>query len=112
MLPFWLQSIPFVVKIVSKVGIEKVIGVMEPERYWVKTGKISKGNHYFDIDWHQPREWERDGSIMIKGLDTSDMITDIGTKACTKEEFERLLLPMKGHEAWKITKPRHTMTFT
>ena len=32
MLPFWLQSIPFVVKIVSKVGIAKVIGVMEPER--------------------------------------------------------------------------------
>ena len=80
--------------------------------HWVKTGKISKGNHYYDIDWHQPREWERDGSIIIKGLDTSDMITDIGTKACTKEEFERLLLPMKGHEAWKITKPRHTMTFT
>ena len=53
-----------------------------------------------------------DGSIVIMGLNTSDMITDIGTKACTKEEFERLLLPMKGHEAWKISKPRHTMTFT
>lgn len=55
---------------------------------------------------------DREGWNLVIASDSSDMITDIGTKACTKEEFERLLLPMKGHEAWKITKPRHTMTFT
>ena len=79
---------------------------------WVKTGKISKGNHYLDVDWHQPREWEQDGHIIIMGLDTFDMLTDIGTKACEEVEFSRFLLPLKGHVVWVITRPRKTMTFT
>ena len=79
---------------------------------WVKTGKISKGNHYLDVDWHQPREWEMEGSIKLMGLDTADMLTDIGTKACTEEEFRRLLLPLKGHQVWVIKKHRHTMSLT
>ena len=103
----------------------KELGIMEPISEptiiycdsnvainWVKTGKISKGNHYLDVDWHQPREWERDGHIIIMGLDTFDMLTDIGTKACEEVEFSRFLLPLKGHEVWVITRPRKTMTLT
>ena len=79
---------------------------------WIKTGKISKGNHYLDVDWHQPREWEREGHLITMGLDTWDMMTDLGTKACNEAEFGRHLFPMKGHALWVITKRRVTMTFT
>ena len=48
----------------------------------------------------------------MEGLDTADMLTDIGTKACTEEEFRRLLLPLKGHQVWVIKKHRHTMSLT
>jgi len=80
--------------------------------HWIKTGKVSKGNHYLDVDWHQPREWERDGHLITMGLDTWDMMTDLGTKACNEAEFGRHLLPMKGHALWVITRPRVTMTLT
>mgnify|MGYP002630094516 CR=1 FL=1 len=79
---------------------------------WIKTGKISAGNHAMDVDWHQPREWEKLGHCRYMGLDTTDMITDIGTKACTEVEYERHLLPMKGHAVWVIRKPRYTMSLT
>jgi len=80
---------------------------------WVKTGKISTGNHHLDVDWHQPpREWEKHGDIKIMGLDTRDIMTDLGTKSCTEEEYDIHLLPMKGHELWVIKKPRTTMSLT
>ena len=65
-----------------------------------------------NVDWHQPREWEQLGHCQYMGLDTTDMITDLGTKACTEVEYERHLLPMKGHAVWVIRKPRHTMSLT
>jgi hypothetical protein len=52
------------------------------------------------------------GPTIPAGLDTTDMMTDIGTKACTEVEYERHLLPMKGHAVWVIRKPRHTMSLT
>jgi hypothetical protein len=79
---------------------------------WVKTGKISTGNHHLDVDWHQPREWEKHGDMIIMGLDTGDMMTDLGTKSCTEYEYELHLLPMKGHALWFIKKPRKTMSLT
>ena len=29
--------------------------------HWLKTGKITDGNQYLDLAYHQPREWEREG---------------------------------------------------
>jgi hypothetical protein len=46
------------------------------------------------------------------GLDTRDMMTDLGTKSCTEDEYELHLLPMKGHALWVIKKPRETMSLT
>lgn len=79
---------------------------------WVKTGKISKGNHYMNVDWHQPREWEQDGHLVFLGLDTKEMITDIGTKSGTEAEFNTHVLVMKGYEPFEIKFPRKTLTLT
>ena len=79
---------------------------------WVKTGKISTGNHYYDVDWHQPREWELEGHIQFLGLDTKDMVTDIGTKSCNEVEFDTHVMVMKGYQPLVIRHPRTTMTLT
>lgn len=79
---------------------------------WEKTGKVSKGNHYLNVDWHQPREWEQEGHMIFLALDTRDMITDLGTKACTEQEFETHVMVMKGYKIFIIKFPRKTMTLT
>lgn len=84
----------------------------KPAISWEKTGQITEGNHYFDIDFHQPREWERLGHIEVFDLDTRDMITDLGTKAVGEPEIQNLLLVLKGHEPWTIKHPRRTLQFT
>ena len=47
---------------------------------WHKTGKISDGNQYLDLAYHQPREWEMDGSIKALVLDTKDNVSDKDSK--------------------------------
>ena len=88
------------------------VGEFTPSVMAPETLVLNNHDHYLDVDWHQPREWEMEGSIKLMGLDTADMLTDIGTKACTEEEFRRLLLPLKGHQVWVIKKHRHTMSLT
>jgi site-specific DNA-cytosine methylase len=79
---------------------------------WQKTGKITAGNHHQNVDWHMTREWEREGHLQIKGLDTKDIYSDLGTKCCGEAEYDSLYLPLVGHESWVIKFPRETMTFT
>ena len=79
---------------------------------WEKTGKITTANQYFGIDYHQTREWEHDGHLIVLDLHTADMVTDLGTKAVTETVHERLYPVLKGYAKWVITHPRETMTFT
>ena len=80
--------------------------------HWVKTGKITEGNQYLDLAYHQPREWEREGSIEILGVHTTDNVSDLGSKPCGPTELERFLLVLCGYRKWCIHTPRDTITFT
>ena len=80
--------------------------------HWVKTGKITDGNQYLDLAYHQTREWEREGTIKILGIHTHDNVSDLGSKPCGPEEFSRFLLVLCGYEDWVIKFPRETMSFT
>lgn len=80
--------------------------------HWVKTGKITEGNMYLDLAYHQPREWEGDGSIVIIAIHTDDNVSDLGSKPAGPAEYERFLLVMCGYKKWIIQHPRDTMTFT
>ena len=79
---------------------------------WVKTGKITDGNQYLDLAYHQPREWERQGKIIVVAVDTKDNWSDLGTKSCGPEEYKRFLGVLCGLEVWVIHFPRATITFT
>ena len=80
--------------------------------HWVKTGKITDGNNYLDLAYHQPREWEREESIIIQGVHTKDNFSDLGTKPCGPDEYDRFLMVVCGYEVWKIKYPRTTISFT
>ena len=80
--------------------------------HWVKTGKISPGNQYLDLAYHQVREWERTGHVVVLAIDTKDNISDIGSKPCKEEEFINFYPVLCGRSKWVIKFPRQTMTFT
>ena len=80
--------------------------------HWLKTGKITDGNQYMALAYHQPREWERDGEIETCAVDTFDNTSDLGSKPNSVEEFARHLPVKMGYARWKITLPRPTMSFT
>ena len=80
--------------------------------HWVKTGKITDGNQYLALAYHQPREWEREGEICVLSLDTKDNLSDLGSKPCGPKEHEVLLNAFCGHEAWVIRFPRPTISMT
>ena len=60
--------------------------------HWVKTGKITDGNQYLDLAYHQTREWEREGTIKVLGIHTHDNVSDLGSKPCGPEEYSRFEL--------------------
>ena len=66
---------------------------------------------YLDLCYHQPREWERDGKIIIKWIDTRDNISDLGSKPCGPEEYRRFLMIMMGFAKWVIRFPQPTEDF-
>ena len=96
-----------VIPVPTKIYVDNEVAIN-----WQKTGKMTPGNHYADIDYFQPREWEQDGHIKVLSLDTRDMITDLGTKAISEKELDALFLVMKGHKKWVIKHPRGTMLYT
>lgn len=96
-----------VIPVPTKIYVDNEVAIN-----WQKTGKMTPGNHYADIDYFQPREWEQDGHIKVLSLDTRDMITDLGTKAVSEKELDALFLVMKGHKKWVIKHPRNTMLYT
>lgn len=79
---------------------------------WVKTGKITDGNQYLALSYHQPRQWEKAGQITICGVHTKDNFSDLGTKPCGPDEYEEFLMTFCGYKPWVIKHPRNTMTFT
>ena len=79
---------------------------------WQKTGKITDGNQYLDLAYHQPREWEKEGSIIVLGVHTKDNVSDLGSKPCGLAEYELFLRVMCGYEKWIIHFPIPTITFT
>ena len=80
--------------------------------HWVKTGKITEGNQYLNLAYHQPREWERDGSIIVTAIHKEDNVSDLGSKPCGPAELGRFLLILCGYVAWAYTHHRDTITFT
>ena len=80
--------------------------------HWVKTGKITDGNQYLQMAFHQTREWEADGQICVLAVNTKDNFSDLMTKPCGKEEYALFLMVFCGYERWVIKVPRETMTFT
>ena len=78
--------------------------------HWVKTGKITDGNQYLDLSYHQPRCWEKEGQIKVLGIDTKDILADLGSKPCGPDEYARFLMVICGYRSWKIMYPRETMT--
>ena len=80
--------------------------------HWVKTGKITEGNQYLDLAYHQPREWEKDGSVQIRAIHTEDNVSDLGSKPCGPTEMKRFLRVLCGYEKWEIKNDRPTITFT
>lgn len=79
---------------------------------WVKTGKITGGNQYLDLAYHQPREWERDGDIKLMAVHSMDNTSDLMTKPCGKKEYDAHLMVLCGYDKWVIKYPRETMSFT
>ena len=80
--------------------------------HWVKTGKITPGNQYLDLAYHQVREWEGAQHIKVLAVHTKDNISDIGSKPCGEDEFINFYPVLCGREKWVIKIPRDTMTFT
>ena len=80
--------------------------------HWVKAGKITEGNQYLDLAYHQPREWERDGSIVVTAIHTEDNISDLGSQPCGPAELGCFLLILCGYVAWVFTHHRGTISFT
>ena len=80
--------------------------------HWLKTGKITAGNQYLDLSYHQPREWEMRKMIQICAIHTKDNVSDIGSKPCGPEEHRLFLMVLCGYKKWIIHYPRDTMTFT
>ena len=80
--------------------------------HWLKTGKITTGNQYLDLSYHQPREWEMRKMIQVCAIHTKDNVSDIGSKPCGPEEYALFLMVLCGYEKWIIHYPRDTMTFT
>ena len=80
--------------------------------HWVKTGKITPGNQYLDLAYHQVQEWERAGHLIVLAIHTKDNISDIGSKPYGEEEFAVFYPVLCGREKWVIKFPRNTMTFT
>ena len=91
----------------TKVYVDNSVAIQ-----WVKTGKITDGNQYLDLAYHQPREWEHDGSISVRGIHTHDNVSDLGSKPCGPEEYSRFLMVLCGYEKWVIKHPRDTMSLT
>ena len=79
---------------------------------WHKTGKISDGNQYLDLAYHQPREWEMDGSIKVLGIDTKDNVANIGSKPFGPKEVKLFLRVLRGKEEWRIKFPRAMISLT
>ena len=80
--------------------------------HWVKTGKITEGNQYLQLAYHQTREWESQGHICVKAVHTKDNFSDLMTKPCSKEEYKNFLEVFCGYKRWEIQFARETMTFT
>ena len=80
--------------------------------HWHKTGKITDGNQYLDLAYHQPREWERERTISIRSVHTEDNVSDLGSKPCGPVEYSRFLNVLCGIVRWVIKFPRETMSFT
>ena len=80
--------------------------------HWHKTGKMTDGNQYMDLAYHQPREWEREGHVRVEAIHTHGNVSDLGSKPCGPEEYARFLNVLCGYEIWKIKYHREAMTFT
>ena len=44
------------------------------------------------------------------GIDTKDILADLGSKPCGPDEYARFLMVICGYKSWKIMYPRETMT--
>ena len=73
-------------------------------------GKITEGNQYLELSYHQPRCWEKEGKIKILGIDTKDILSDLGSKPCGPDEYLRFLHVICGFQKWILRTPRETMT--
>ena len=74
---------------------------------WAKFGKITPGNNYLALGYHQTREWIMNGEInpdhdIVRGWDN---ISDIGTKPVEKQVIDRLLMYYVGYQS---TLPEYT----
>ena len=78
--------------------------------HWVKAGKITPGNQYLDLAYHQVREWERTGYLIALAIHTKDNISDIGSQPCGEDEFAVFYPVLCGREKWVIKLPRITPT--
>lgn len=79
---------------------------------WVKTGRITEGNMYMDLSYHQPREWEREGFLEVCFVHTHDNPSDLGSKPGGVEEYARFLGVICGEKPWVLKFPRQTLLFT
>ena len=104
---FFELGLQEVIRVPTKIYVDNNTAI-----HWVKTGKITHGNQYLDLAYHQPREWERCGDIEITAIHTEDNTSDIGSKPCGPVEIGRFLMVLCGYKQWVIAHKRDTISFT
>ena len=72
---------------------------------WAKFGKITPGNNYLALGYHQTREWINQGEIKPDHIRGWDNISDMGTKPVEKQVIDRLLMYYVGYQS---TLPEYT----
>ena len=58
---------------------------------WAKFGKITPGNNYLALAYHQVREWVENNTVAPVHIRGWDNISDLGTKPVEKQVIDRLL---------------------
>ena len=58
---------------------------------WAKFGKITPGNNYLSLAYHQVREWVENNTVTPVHVRGWDNISDLGTKPVEKNVIDRLL---------------------
>ena len=66
---------------------------------WAKFGKITPGNNYLALGYHQTREWRKEGEIKPDHVRGWDNISDMGAKPVKKQAIDRLLMYYVGYQS-------------